>query len=98
MGPEEPKSATKPTRNLPLVGIDVFEYGCPFLRLGSVTLLSCSTVSIAAGQNTTCLLATPNQKLSDLPRHPFEVNPPPACVGCGKDNGEDDDPLECEKV
>ena len=26
LGPDEPKSATKPTRNLTLVGIDVFEY------------------------------------------------------------------------
>ena len=25
LGPEEPKSATKPTRNQPLIGIDVFE-------------------------------------------------------------------------
>jgi len=26
LGPEEPKSATKPTRNQPLIGIDVFEF------------------------------------------------------------------------
>ncbi len=25
LGPNEPKSATKPTRNIPLVGIEVFE-------------------------------------------------------------------------
>ena len=25
LGPEEPKSATKPTRNQPLIGINVFE-------------------------------------------------------------------------
>jgi hypothetical protein len=26
LGPNEPKSATKPTRHQPLIGIDVFEY------------------------------------------------------------------------
>jgi hypothetical protein len=30
LGPDEPKSATKPTRNQPLIGIDVFEL-VPFL-------------------------------------------------------------------
>ncbi|KAG5652910.1 hypothetical protein H0H81_003110 [Sphagnurus paluster] len=77
LGPEEPKSATKPTRSVPLVGVNVFD--------------------IAAGQNTTVLLARPNDKMSDLPRHPEEVDPPPLCVRCGKENGEDDSPLECDK-
>lgn len=54
--------------------------------------------SIAAGQNTTLLLAKPNEKFSDMPRHPEDVNPPIACVGCNKDYGEDDSPLECDKV
>ena len=30
LGPSEPKSATKPTRNQPLIGIDVFE--CVYYR------------------------------------------------------------------
>ncbi|PPQ97999.1 hypothetical protein CVT26_003061 [Gymnopilus dilepis] len=77
LGPEERKSASKPTKNVPLSGIDVFD--------------------IAAGQNTTCFLAKPNEKFSDMPRHPEDVNPPPLCVGCGKDHGEDDSPLECDK-
>jgi hypothetical protein len=76
LGADEPKSATKPTRHLPLVGIDV--------------------IDIAAGQNTTLILARPNAKLSELPRHPFEVDAPPLCVACEKET-EDDDPLECEK-
>jgi hypothetical protein len=54
--------------------------------------------SIAAGQNTTLILAKPNAKLSDLPRHPIDVKPPQFCIKCDKDNGADDPPLECEKV
>ncbi|KAF7317896.1 PHD-type domain-containing protein [Mycena kentingensis (nom. inval.)] len=79
LGPDEPKSATKPTKHIPLVGVDVFE--------------------IAAGQNTTFFLARPNEKSSDLPRHPVDVNPPETCVQCGVDHGEDEGPevLECEK-
>jgi len=55
-------------------------------------------LSIAAGQNTTCLIAKPSSKFSDLPRHPEEVDAPPACVKCKKDYGEDDSPLACDKV
>jgi hypothetical protein len=55
-------------------------------------------VSIAAGQNTTVILAKPTEKFSDMPRHPEEVDPPIVCVGCKKDYGEDDSPLECDKV
>ncbi|KAF8075359.1 regulator of chromosome condensation 1/beta-lactamase-inhibitor protein II [Lyophyllum atratum] len=77
LGPDEPKSATKPTRSAPLVGVDVFD--------------------IAAGQNTTVLLAKPNDKMSDLPRHPEDVQPPPLCVVCKTERGEDDSPLECDK-
>ncbi|PPQ94709.1 hypothetical protein CVT25_009564 [Psilocybe cyanescens] len=78
LGPDERKSASKPTRNLTLVGIDVFD--------------------IAAGQNTTVILAKPNEKFSDMPRHPEDVGPPLLCAGCNKDHGEDDNPLECDKV
>lgn len=77
LGLEEPKSATKPTRNIPLVGLEVFD--------------------IAAGQNTTLLLAKPNEKFSDMPRHPEEVDASSHCVKCSRDNGEDDSPLECDK-
>ncbi|RXW21784.1 hypothetical protein EST38_g4073 [Candolleomyces aberdarensis] len=74
LGIDEPKSATKPTRNVPLTGIEVFD--------------------IAAGQNTTIFLAKPNDKFSDLPRHPEDVQPPVVCGKCRKDDG---DPLECDK-
>jgi hypothetical protein len=67
---------------------------CVFIRLVFISLAS----SIAAGQNTTLFLAKPNEKLSDLPRHPVDVQPPPFCIKCNKDNGEDDSPLECDKV
>ncbi|KAL5513720.1 hypothetical protein ACEPAH_4120 [Sanghuangporus vaninii] len=76
-GPDEPKSATKPTRHQPLIGIDV--------------------IDIAASQNTTLFLARPNSKLSDLPRHPAEVDSPDDCVVCNKDRGDDDPPLACDK-
>lgn len=56
--------------------------------------------SIAASQNTTFFLAKPNSKMSDLPRHPFEVNPPSACVACGKEEEgeEEEQALQCDKV
>lgn len=55
--------------------------------------------SISAGQNTTFFLAKPNQKLSDLPRHPEDLTGvPETCVACGEDRGDDDSPLECDKV
>jgi len=41
------------------------------------------------------LLAKPNDKFSDLPRHPCDVQSPQECVRCKKDDG---DPLECDKV
>lgn len=74
LGPDEPKSATKPTRNATLNGLDVLD--------------------IAAGQNTTVFLVKPSENFSDMPRHPVEVDPPEACMGCGRDYG---DPLECDK-
>ena len=55
-------------------------------------------ISIAAGQNTTLLLAKPSEKFSDMPRHPEEIDAPSYCVKCNRDNGEDDSPLECDKV
>jgi len=77
LGPNEPKSCTKPIKNQPLSGIDVFD--------------------IAGGQNTTFFLAKPSSKLSDLPRHPVDVNPSPECVVCGIDEGDDDAALQCDK-
>jgi hypothetical protein len=52
--------------------------------------------SIAAGQNTTYFLARPNEKLSDLPRHPEEVEHADDCASCGQEKAED--PIVCEKV
>ena len=54
--------------------------------------------SIAAGQNTTFFLARPNDKFSDLPRHPVDLDTPQECIVCSQENGEDDSPLECDKV
>ena len=54
--------------------------------------------SIAAGQNTTVFLAKSSDKMSDLPRHPEDVEPPALCVMCETEKGDDDSPLECDKV
>ncbi|KAG6887729.1 hypothetical protein C0992_010949, partial [Termitomyces sp. T32_za158] len=35
--------------------------------------------------------------MSDLPRHPIEVDPPALCVVCSTERGDDDSPLECDK-
>ncbi|EIW75324.1 RCC1 BLIP-II [Coniophora puteana RWD-64-598 SS2] len=77
LGPEEPKSTSKPTRHMPLSGIDV--------------------LSVAAGQNTTYILARPSASFSDLPRHPYEVEAPELCMVCEVDKGDDDPALECDK-
>lgn len=98
LGPEEPKSSTKPTKNQPLAGIDVFQYvDFAFNDINKPRILM-PLDRVAAGQNTTLFLAHPNDKFSDLPRHPLEMEQPEVCVVCNKDNGEDDSPLECDKV
>ncbi|KAF8448724.1 regulator of chromosome condensation 1/beta-lactamase-inhibitor protein II [Boletus edulis BED1] len=76
LGPDEPKSATKPTKHQPLSEIHVF--------------------GLAAGQHTTLFLAKPNEKFSELPRHP-DLDAPDLCLVCNKDNGDDDPALECDK-
>ena len=93
LGPEEPKSATKPTRHQPLVGIQVFRS----VVCSSIRNRNEHCFSVAAGQHTTLFLAKPNEKFSDLPRHP-EVDAPELCLVCNKDNGDDDLALECDKV
>lgn len=54
--------------------------------------------SVAAGQNTAYFLVTPNDKYSDLPRHPIDIQTPEECVMCNQDRGESDSPLACDKV
>ncbi|EIM79311.1 RCC1/BLIP-II [Stereum hirsutum FP-91666 SS1] len=77
MGANEPKSATKPSRNEPLRGVDVF--------------------AVAGGQNTSYFLARPNEKYSELPRHPADLDTAEECLRCWKDHGEEDSPLACDK-
>jgi len=52
---------------------------------------------IAAGQNTTFLIASPNELLSELPRHPADIESPELCLKCHTDRGESEPVLECEK-
>ena len=94
-GPNEPKSCTKLNENQPLRGIDVFRY---ILFTMSRCFLLMIVYSIAAGQNTTFFLAKPSSKMSDLPRHPVDVNPSPECVVCCIDEGNDEAVLQCDKV
>ncbi|KIY70128.1 RCC1/BLIP-II protein [Cylindrobasidium torrendii FP15055 ss-10] len=75
LGVDEPKSATKPTKNQPLAGINV--------------------LAIAAGQNTTAILAEPSEKMSELQRHP-EVEAPENCVNCEQEISGSE-PLLCDK-
>ncbi|KAK0215160.1 regulator of chromosome condensation 1/beta-lactamase-inhibitor protein II [Armillaria fumosa] len=75
LGPEEPKSATKPIKHAKLGGLDV--------------------LSVAPGQNTTLFLVRPSDKMSDLPRHPVEVEVSDACLICRKEDEEE--ALECDK-
>ncbi|KAF5362181.1 hypothetical protein D9756_002116 [Leucocoprinus leucothites] len=93
LGVDEPKSSTKPTKNIPLQEIEIIEWVFNY-ALGGEWRPN-RLYSIAPGQNTTVLLAKPNDdKFSDLPRHPIDVQPPQECVGCKRDDG---DPLECDK-
>ncbi|KAI0730901.1 RCC1/BLIP-II [Earliella scabrosa] len=64
----------------------------------NMPLSGIDVIQVAAGQNTTFILARPNDKFSDLPRHPLDVNPPDICVVCDQDTGDDDAPLECDKA
>ena len=52
----------------------------------------------AAGAHTTYFLARPNDKLSELPIHPELSDLSELCIVCEQEKGEDDSPLECEKV
>ena len=65
---------------------------------GWVEIPTYRVTSIAAGQNTTFFLARPNDKFADLPRHPVDLDTPQECIVCSQDNGDDDSPLECDKV
>ncbi len=56
---------------------------------------ACNLNSVIGGQNTTFFLVTPNEKYSELPRHPVELDTPEECMVCHKDDG---DPLACDKV
>jgi len=77
LGPDEPKSATKPIEIQTLKDIEV--------------------IDVAGGQNTTYFIAKPSDKLSDLPRHPDEVEHSDDCLVCRKDEGEENSPIICEK-
>ena len=71
---------------------------CSFSLARRGALTWCTPCRVAGGQNTTFILARPNDKFSDLPRHPLDVNPPDICVVCDQDTGDDDAPLECDKA
>uniref|UniRef100_A0A0W0FCX5 PHD-type domain-containing protein n=1 Tax=Moniliophthora roreri TaxID=221103 RepID=A0A0W0FCX5_MONRR len=102
LGVDEPKSATKPTRHVPLDGIDVIQ-----IAAGQNTTLFLARPpppdAPAPQANGGAKTAEDEDeeegdKWSNLPRYPEEVvDTPELCLVCGKDNGDDDSPLECEK-
>lgn len=82
---------------MPLNGIDVIQCVLLYVRT-NLNQPNSSSPRIAAGQNTTYILAHPNEQFSDLPRHPLNIEAPDFCVVCNEDHGDDDAPLECDKV
>ena len=101
LGEGQPKSATKPVEVQPLTGINIFK--SVVLRKAIVlqphAYLHAPYFSIAAGAHTTLFVASPNDKLSELNRHP-EVDSIEECLVCQKPDEEEDGItlLECEKV
>ncbi|KAK7045887.1 hypothetical protein VNI00_007318 [Paramarasmius palmivorus] len=99
LGVDEPKSATKPTRHVPLEGIDVIQIAAGqnttlFLARPPPPESKPGPTQTNGGANE----EEEGDKWSDLPRHPEEVvDTPELCLVCGRDNGDDDSPLECEK-
>ncbi len=59
-------------------------------------LVGLDVLSVAPGQNTTLFLVRPSDKMSDLPRHPVEVEVSDACLICRKEDEEE--ALECDKA
>ena len=56
------------------------------------------TSRVGAGAFFTLFLAKPSTALSDVRRHPEHVDSSSVCIECNEDRGEDDPPMECEKV
>ena len=75
-----------------------FSSAWAFYLLSFLDYVEVNQCSIAAGQNTTLFLAKSSDKMSELPRHPEDVEPPALCVMCETEKGDDDSPLECDKV
>lgn len=92
LGEDNGKSATKPTELESLRGVEVIEWA----PLGFCWVITKD--SVAAGAFFTLFLAKPSGALSDIPRHPEHVDSASICVECNVDRGEDDPPMECEKV
>ena len=67
------------------------------IPLGALAYQLCD-LRVAPAQNNTFFLAKPSEKLSELERHPEEVDAPAECVVCNVDNGDDADVLQCDKV
>ncbi|KIK55454.1 hypothetical protein GYMLUDRAFT_76531 [Collybiopsis luxurians FD-317 M1] len=112
LGPDEPKSSTKPTKHVPLEGIEVMQIAAGqnttvFLVKPSSSALPTkdskpSAISVSNGdsgvKDGAADPADPEDKYSDRPRHPEDLEDvPELCMVCNKDNGEDDSPLECDK-
>ncbi|KAF5361127.1 hypothetical protein D9758_009052 [Tetrapyrgos nigripes] len=99
LGPEEPKSSTKPNKHEPLDQIEVTQIAAA--QNTTLFLVKIPLAPYTPGVS----ISDPSEfdqkkmeKYQDLPRHPFELDDTPElCMVCRKDNGEDDSPLECDK-
>ncbi|KAJ3997061.1 regulator of chromosome condensation 1/beta-lactamase-inhibitor protein II [Lentinula boryana] len=101
LGPDEPKSSTKPTKHMPLEGIEV-------LQIAAAQNTTVFLVKPTSSKEPPSIVASngdpkPDEeesedKYSERPRHPEELEDvPDLCLACNKDNGDEDSPLECDK-
>ncbi|KAJ3767182.1 regulator of chromosome condensation 1/beta-lactamase-inhibitor protein II [Lentinula raphanica] len=100
LGPDEPKSSTKPTKHIPLEGIEVLQIAAgqntTVFLVNPNSQKEASSVAVPSGDSKPD--DETEDKYSELPRHPEELEDvPDLCLVCSKDNGDQDAPLECDK-
>jgi len=102
LGPEEPKSSTKPTKHMPLEGIEVLQIAAgqntTVFLVKPTSEKEISTVHVPIPNGDSKTEEESEDKYSDRPRHPEDLDGvPEVCLACSRDNGEEDSPLECDK-
>ncbi|KAH7871552.1 RCC1/BLIP-II [Lentinula edodes] len=100
LGPDEPKSSTKPTKHMPLEGIEVLQIAAgqntTVFLVKPTSPKERPSISVANGDSKA--EEESGDRYSERPRHPEDLEDvPDLCLVCDKDNGDDDSPLECDK-